>query len=128
MADRVKPPRIPGRSVDPPPKNPADTLAKIHEPSPLAALGFRAFLRFSLARASLLAAGTAYPFVFLSMFALVALAFGISLRIGSADLAKAVSDALSNAFPSLVREGVLDPTNLQSLGASASIGTRTSDG
>lgn len=111
---------IPGRAVDPAPKDLPGTAAKIDARSEYAGIGFRAFLRFSFARASLLAAGTAY-YVFLSLFALIALAFGIAVKIGSDDLTQGVSDALSSAFPGLVNQNAINPESLQSLAASTSI-------
>ena len=58
---------IPGEPVDPPQKRIAGTLAKVDRKGVLVGSGFRAFLRYSHANASLLAAGTTY-FAFLALF------------------------------------------------------------
>ncbi|MEZ5186239.1 MAG: YihY/virulence factor BrkB family protein [Candidatus Nanopelagicales bacterium] len=95
------PPPIPGGVLDPPPQQLADTLAKVDGRSSAAGAGYRAFLRFSDAKASLLAAGTTY-YLFLSVFAMLVFAFGLAALIGGEELADTVTRRVSNAFPGLI--------------------------
>lgn len=93
--------------------------AKIDERSEAAGAGFRAFVRFGHSRATLLAAGTTY-YIFLAMFSLIAVAFGLTALLGSEAVSKAVDNALASAFPNLGGSGV-DPEALQQFGQAASI-------
>lgn len=92
---------------------------KIDDRSEAAGAGFRAFVRFGHARATLLAAGTTY-YIFLAMFALIAVAFGVAALIGSAAVSEAVNKALESAFPNLSSSGV-DAQTLQEFGRGATI-------
>ncbi len=82
MSVSAAPSPIPGEHIDPAPKQTERTLRKLERRSEAAGSGFRAFTRFTEAKASLLAAGTTY-FIFLALFALIALVFGVTALIGS---------------------------------------------
>lgn len=114
------PPPIPGERIDPPPKLVAATLEKVDQKSAHAGGGYRAFLRFSHANASLLAAGTAY-YIFLSVFAMLAFAFGLTAVIGGERLAEALTQSVSNAFPGLIGDQGLSPETLMEIGQTTSI-------
>lgn len=120
IAQSAAPPPIPGTPLDPPPKQVAQTVRKVEQRSGVAAGGYRAFLRFSFANASLLAAGTTY-YVFLSIFAIVVFAFGVTALLGADQLAGTLTDALSNAFPGLVGSGGLDAEELRRVGQTTSV-------
>ncbi|MCU0296889.1 MAG: YihY/virulence factor BrkB family protein [Candidatus Nanopelagicales bacterium] len=114
------PPPIPGERLDPPPKLIEATLEKVDQKSAHAGGGYRAFLRFGYANAALLAAGTAY-YIFLSVFALLAFAFGLTAVIGGERLADALTQAVSNAFPGLIGDQGLSPETLMEIGQTTSI-------
>lgn len=126
MSDTVEPvaaavpPPIPGEPVDPPQKELAATLRKIDDKSSAAGLGYRGFLRFSHANASLLAAGTAY-YAFLALFSVVVFAFGLSALIGGEALANTVTEAVSKAFPGLIGDQGVSPQTLQEVGQATSL-------
>lgn len=111
---------IPGSSIDPPPKSKTKTVKKIDEKSRSAGAGFRAINRFSTAKSSLLAAGTTY-YVFLSIFALVALAYGVVALVGADQIASTLTESLDNAFPGLVGSEGIDPQQLKNVGQASSI-------
>lgn len=111
---------IPGRALDPPPRSVELMAARIERRSKVVALGYRAAMRFSLTNAMLLAAGTTY-YLFLAVFALTALAFGIASMLGAQQLTELVNDGLTQMFPGLVGESGIDAANLHSLGQSTSI-------
>lgn len=113
-------PPIPGERIDPPLKSPDALIAKVEQRSEVAGLGYRVFMRFSLARGSLLAAGTTY-YLFLSMFAIITLVFGLTARFGADRFAATVTDALDTAFPGLTGGGGLDPAVLAQVGSSMSV-------
>ncbi len=115
------PPPIPGEYIDRPPKSQVATLERIEGRSEIAGVGFRAFVRFAHARTTVLAAGTTY-YIFLAMFALLTLAFGLAARFGAARVSAFIEDALSSAFPGLTQPGAgLDAANLERVGASVSL-------
>jgi membrane protein len=99
-SDRRLPP-ISGQRLDPLPHPLTDSVAKIMERNQLARLAYRTFIRFSYAKATLLAAGTTY-YVFLSVFALTALGYGLAAYLGSDELSQAISQGLVEAFPGVV--------------------------
>ncbi len=114
------PPPIPGEPMDPPPKKIAKTLAKVDQKGSTAGGGYRAFLRFTHANASLLAAGTTY-YVFLSVFALLVFAFGLTALIGGEQLADTVTQSVSNAFPGLIGDQGVSPETLKQVGETTSL-------
>jgi len=98
----------------------AGTVRKIDDKSRVAGIAFRAYVRFTFAKATLLAAGTTY-YLFLAIFALIALAFGITALIGSEALSQAVTEALNKAFPGLIGEAGINTAQLRSIGSATSI-------
>lgn len=120
MASIAAPPPIPGKQIDPPPKDPPQIVETIDERSNVAGIAYRAFNRFSFAKATLLSAGTTY-YLFLAMFALLAFAFGTTAAFGSEQLNVYVTDALKEALPGLVGENGIDPAQLKAVGRSTSI-------
>lgn len=120
MTDRVLPPAIPGAPLQPPARGESPLVRRIDERSAVAALVLRAWFRFSLARATLLAAGTAY-FVFLSLFALIALGFGLAAWLGADLIAEALTEALENTFPGLLGRDEIDPEAVRSFGTLGSL-------
>lgn len=114
------PPPIPGEATDPPPKAIAETLAKVDDKGTAAGVGYRAFLRFSHAKVTLLAAGTTY-YLFLSVFAILVFAFGLAALIGGQELADAVTKSVTNAFPGLIGEQGVSPDTLAQVGQTTSL-------
>lgn len=86
----------------------------------VAGVAYRAFSRFSYAKATLLAAGTTY-YLFLAMFALLAFAFGVAAAFGTEEFTVHLTDALHEAFPGLVGSEGIDPAQLRAVGRSSSI-------
>jgi membrane protein len=86
----------------------------------MAGVGYRAFSRFSVARATLLAAGTTY-YVFLAMFSLVALGYGVTALVGADQIADYLTRALGEAFPGLIGDDGIDPDRLRSIGQTAGL-------
>ena len=115
---------IPGRKLNPPPESQPDRLRRLDEldgaPGVAAGVGYRAFRRFSVARATVLAAGTTY-YVFLAMFSLVALGYGVAAVFGADQIASYLTTALSEAFPGLIGEDGIDPALLRSIGQTAGL-------
>lgn len=120
MTDQAVPAAIPGERIDPLPKSQDKALHAIEDRSHAAGTGFRAFTRFTEAKASLLAAGTTY-YLFLSLFALIAAAFGITFALGADSMADTINEALASAFPNLTGEQGINPATLQSVGKAAGI-------
>lgn len=115
---------IPGRTLDPPPKAAPDALRRLDDADgaaqTAAGVGYRAFHRFSVARATLLAAGTTY-YVFLALFSLVALAYGVTALVGADQISDYLTRALGEAFPGLIGDEGIDPDLLRSIGQTAGI-------
>jgi uncharacterized BrkB/YihY/UPF0761 family membrane protein len=120
MAGVAAPPPIPGEPIDPPPKEPPEVVESLDERSPVAGIAYRAFLRFSHAKASLLAAGTTY-YLFLAMFALLAFGYGLAATFGSDELSEWLTDALEEALPGLVGDEGIDPDQLRAVGDASSL-------
>ncbi len=124
MSATTTPPPIPGEPIDPAPK---DTPKKVREldagsgkVSTGVGVGYRAFNRFSSAKASLLAAGTTY-YMFLAMFALLAFGYGLAATFGSQQVSDYLTEALGEAFPGLVGTGGIDPAQLKAVGQATSL-------
>jgi len=111
---------IPGEPTDPPPKPIAETVAKLDDKATAAGVGYRAFLRFSHAKVTLLAAGTTY-YLFLSVFAMLVFAFGLAALIGGEELANTVTESVSNAFPGLIGDEGVSPETLAQVGQTTSL-------
>lgn len=114
------PPPIPGRPVDPAPKPLVAIVAKADSRGVVVGSGYRAFLRFSHANGSLLAAGTTY-YLFLAVIALLVVAFGLAALVGGARFAATVTESVSNAFPGLIGDQGLSPETLQEVGQATSV-------
>ena len=111
---------IPGEAIDPQPKDNAALVAKVDDKGAIAGVGVRTFLRFSATKASLLAAGTAY-YVFLAMFAVIALAFGILALLGADQISATLTEELSSSFPGLVGSDGIDAEQLRAIGQASSL-------
>jgi len=120
MATNASPPAIPGKRTDPPLKDLPAIVETIDEKSLTAGIVYRAFSRFSFAKATLLAAGTTY-YLFLAMFAMLAFAFGTAAAFGTDEFSIYLTDALREALPGLVGEEGIDPAQLRAVGRSSSI-------
>lgn len=124
MSDIAAPPPIPGEPLDPPPKATPDLVQDLEsgEGGATATVGvaYRALTRFNHARSTLLAAGTTY-YVFLAMFSLIALAYGITTLLDADLVASYVTSAISEAFPGLLGEDGIDPGQLRAVGQAASV-------
>lgn len=119
MASAAAPPPILGTPVDPPPKA-VPAFAEKLDRSTAGGAGYRAMRRYSFANVGLLAAGTAY-YLFLSLFALLAFAYGVIALVGADSLATTLTDALGEALPGLVGDDGIDPDQLRSTGRTAGI-------
>ncbi|HYO19265.1 MAG TPA: YhjD/YihY/BrkB family envelope integrity protein [Dermatophilaceae bacterium] len=119
MAPAAAPPPIVGTSIDPPPKEMPAFAAKLDRTT-VGGIGYRAMRRYSLGNVGLLANGTAY-YLFLSLFALLAFAYGIIAILGADQLSATMTEALNNAFPGVVGDEGIDPATLQSAGRTAGI-------
>jgi membrane protein len=117
-------PPIPGSPIDPPPKEPPELVQNLDESegvaSTTAGVSYRALTRFNHARASLLAAGTTY-YLFLALFSLIALGYGITALLDADQIASYLTQAISEAFPGLLGDEGIDPAQLRSVGQAASL-------
>jgi len=117
-------PPIPGTAIDPPPKATPDAVLELDGSESAAGaavgVGYRTMTRFNGAKASLLAAGTTY-YVFLAMFSLIALAYGLAALIGGDRFGAQVTEAVSEAFPGLFGADGIDAEDLRAVGQAASI-------
>ncbi len=124
MTAIAAPPPIPGRPLDPEREAPSDLILRLDASDGAtgvaAGVGYRALFRFTFARATLLAAGTTY-YVFLALFSLVALGYGVTALFGADRIADYLTSALTEAFPGLIGDDGIDPDRLRSIGQTASI-------
>lgn len=115
---------IPGRTLDPPPKGAPDPVRRLDESDGatgvVAGVGYRAFNRFSVARSTLLAAGTTY-YVFLALFSLIALGYGVTALVGADQISDYLTRALGEAFPGMIGDEGIDPDLLRSIGQTAGL-------
>lgn len=123
MTDAALPP-IPGRVLDPPPRVTPEAVRRLEEADNAAGVaagvGFRALTRFTVARSTLLAAGTTY-YVFLALFSLVALGYGVTALLGADQISDYLTRALGEAFPGLIGDDGIDPDLLRSIGQTAGL-------
>lgn len=117
MASLASPPPIPGKPIDPPPKGPPKIL---EEQTGFAGIAYRAFSRFTSARATLLAAGTTY-YLFLAMFALLAFGYGVAAAFGTDQFTAQLTETLEEALPGLVGTDGIDPEQLRATGRASSL-------
>jgi membrane protein len=124
MPVTTNPPPIPGEVIDPPPKEAPRKVKQIDAQdgavSTAVGVGFRAFTRFSQSQASLLAAGTAF-FLFLAMFSIIALVYGVVTSLGAEQVASYLTEAIGSAFPGLLGENGIDPDDLRRVGQATSL-------
>ncbi len=115
---------IPGEVIDPPPKETPEAVERLESREDAlgagVGVGFRAFNRFGHSKATLLAAGTTY-YLFLAMFSVIAFAYGITTALGAEQVAAYVTEAVAEAFPGLLGDGGIDPTQLRAVGQTTSI-------
>ncbi len=119
MSSVAAPPPIDGLPVDPPPRELPAYAARLDR-SAVGGVAYRAFRRYSHANTGLLAAGSAY-YLFLSLFSLLAFAYGVIAVVGADELAVRLTDSLSEALPGLVGEGGIDPEQLRQTGQTAGL-------
>jgi membrane protein len=124
MITGAAPPPIPGRIIDPPPK---EAPKKVHELDAQSGVvgtgvgvGYRALLRFTHSLAALLAAGTAY-YLFFAMFSIIALAYGLVTSLGADNMAAYLTDAIGEAFPGLLGDDGIDAEQLRQIGQATSV-------
>jgi membrane protein len=117
------PPPIPGTPLDPPPKAAPEVIQQLDESEGAATdavgVGYRAIVRFNYAGSTLLAAGTTY-YVFLALFSLIALAYGVTAIFNADQVATWVTEAVAEAFPGLLGDDGIDPAQLRAVGQAAS--------
>ncbi len=115
---------IPGDPVDPPatdlPKRVRVLASRAGAVGTGVTIGMRTSSRFTSSRATLLAAGTAY-YLFLALFSVLTLAYGLTAALGAERLSGYITEALSAAFPGLVGESGIDPDRLRSIGQATSV-------
>jgi membrane protein len=119
MAASAAPPPIRGTSIDPPPKA-VPRFAERLDATHVGGAAYRSLRRYSYANVGLLANGTAY-YLLLSLFALLAFAYGVIAVVGADALASTMTEALENAFPGVVGDDGIDPDQLRSTGRAAGI-------
>lgn len=83
-------------------------------------IGMLTSARFAHSRATLLAAGTTY-YLFLALFSVLTLTYGLTAAVGAEQLSRYVTEALSEAFPGLVGGPGIDPEELRSIAQATSI-------
>ena len=115
---------IPGDLIDPPVREVSERVRVLQSRAdPLGTgltLGVRATTRFTHSRATLLAAGTTY-YLFLALFSVLTLAYGLTAALGAEQLSSYITEALSEAFPGLVGGAGMDPEELRSIGQATTI-------
>ena len=75
-------------------------------------IAYRATRRYTYAHVGLLSSGTAY-YLFLSLFSLLAVAYGVFAIVEADRLAQVLTDALQDALPGLVGNAGIDPDQLR---------------
>jgi uncharacterized BrkB/YihY/UPF0761 family membrane protein len=113
-------PPIPGKPTDPAPKPIPEIAARADEAHVALGVGYRAFLRFSVARSNLLAAGNAY-YLFLSLFAVLAVGYGLAAALGAERFASFLTEAVEQALPGVIGADGIDPEQLAAIGRTTSV-------
>lgn len=115
---------IPGEVVDPPAGTLPTQILRLQSRAGAVGtgvtLGMRTTIRFTASRATLLAAGTTY-YLFLALFSVLTLAYGVTAALGAEQLATYITEAVSAAFPGLVGGSGIDPDQLRSMGQATTI-------
>lgn len=124
MSVTTTPPPIPGTPLDPPPKPAPEKVRQLEARDGAVGtgvgVGYRAFSRFSHAKATLLAAGTTY-YMFLAMFSVIAFGYGIAATLGADQISSYLTEAIGNAFPGLLGEDGIDPATLRTAGQAVGV-------
>ena len=115
---------IPGELIDPPAKDLPERVRLLQAREDAIGsgltIGVRTSIRFTSSRATLLAAGTTY-YLFLALFSVLTLAYGLTAALGAQRLSDYITEALSAAFPGLVGGAGVDPEQLRSIGQTTTI-------
>lgn len=111
---------IPGPHLDPPPRPKPAAVRRLERQSRAATVAWKAFERFRAARSPLISGGTAY-YLFLAMFSVLAVAYGVAALVGADVLAEWLTSALEEALPGLVGEEGIDPETLTQVGRTTSL-------
>ena len=119
MAAAAAPPPIVGTSIDPPPRE-VPRYAERLDRTAAGGIAYRAMRRYTYAHVGLLSSGTAY-YLFLSLFSLLTVAYGVFAIVEADRLAKVLNDALGNALPGLVGDDGIDADQLRSTGSTAGL-------
>ncbi len=117
-SDQISP--IPGKWVDPPPKQTAGTVVAIENRTRTGAIVYLSILRFNAARGTLLAGGATY-YSFVATFAILALTFAGLATVGAEEIVNWVNKALETYFSQLISSDGLNPEALRAAGQSAGI-------
>ena len=97
MTAAAAPPPIVGTSVDPPPRE-VPGYAERLDRTVVGGIVYRAMKRYTYAHVGLLSSGTAY-YLFLSLFSLLAVAYGVFAIVEADRLAQVLTDALGMHCP-----------------------------
>ena len=119
MAAAAAPLPIVGTSIDPPPRE-VPRYAERLDRTAAGGIAFRAMRRYTYAHVGLLSSATAY-YLFLSLFSLLTVAYGVFAIVEADRLAKVLNDALGNALPGLVGDDGIDADQLRSTGSTAGL-------
>jgi membrane protein len=115
---------IPGELIDPPAKDLPQRVRLLQAREDAVGsgltIGVRTTTRFTSSRATLLAAGTTY-YLFLALFSVLTLAYGLTAALGAEQLSSYITEALSAAFPGLVGGTGINPDDLRSIGQTTTI-------
>ena len=114
------PPPITGIAIDPPPTEIPAYAEAIDERSEVGGILLRAKTRYSYANVGLLASGTAY-YLILTLFSLMAFAYGVTAVLGADALAQRITESVSEALPGLIGDDGIDPATLRSTGQTAGV-------
>jgi membrane protein len=106
-----------GIPIDPPPTE-VPAYAEKMDRTKVGGIAYRAWNRYSHANGGMLAVGTAY-YMFLATLSLLAVAYAVTAAVGAERIAELLTDALNEAFPGLVGDSGIDPSQLRSTGLTA---------
>jgi uncharacterized BrkB/YihY/UPF0761 family membrane protein len=110
---------IAGTSVDPPPRG-VPPYAERLDRFAAGGVAYRAMDRYLYAHAGLLSSGTAY-YLFVSLFSLLAVTYGVIAFVGADRLADVLTEALGDALPGLAGDNGIDPDTLRATGTTAGV-------
>src|SRR4051812_23745714 len=119
MAAAAATPPIAGTTIDPPPRE-VPRYAERLDRTVLGGIAYRAMGRYTYAHVGLLSSGTAY-YLFVSLFSLLTVVYGVFAIVEADRLAQVLTDALANALPGLVGDDGIDADQLRSTGSTAGL-------